>query len=119
MVTTRLEWGGELNAMAARLAVMRETLASAVMELMEAYGLTVQSAAQEGAPWTDRTSNARQGLSAAVDPVSDTVFALVLYHTATYGIWLEVRWGGRWSIIMKTLEAQMPGLMAALALLVS
>lgn len=103
--------------MAGRIASMRDRLRAAVIELMQTYGQRIQSAAQEGAPWTDRTGHARGGLSTAVQPGGD-VIKLVLYHTATYGIWLEVRWGGRWSIIMKTLQAQFPGLMAALAALV-
>lgn len=115
--TTRIEWGGQLDEMAHRLGVMRTALTQAVTELLQAYGQQIQASAQDGAPWTDRTSNARQGLRTAVEGGPEQ-FALVLYHTATYGIWLEVRWGGRWSIIMKTLEAEFPGLMSALSMLV-
>lgn len=117
MVHAYLDWHGELDAMASRIATMRRNLLDAVTALMETYGGRIQSAAQEGAPWTDRTGNARQGLSTAVDS-GGTVIRLVLFHTATYGIWLEVRWGGKYATIMPTLTAQFPALMAALQALI-
>jgi hypothetical protein len=115
--TAQLEWNGELDAMAQRIAKMRRNLLDAVTALMETYGARIKSAAQEGAPWTDRTSHARQGLSTQVDPMG-TAVKLTLFHTATYGIWLEVKWGGRYATIAPTLTAQFPGLMAALASLI-
>jgi hypothetical protein len=29
---------------------------------------------------------------------------LTLQHTVEYGIWLEIRWGGRYAIIVPTIE---------------
>ena len=116
-IHAHLEWNGEAAAMANRIGRMRENLRAAVIELMNQYGGRIQQAAQEGAPWTDRTGHARGGLSTTVQPGGD-VIKLILFHTATYGIWLEVRWGGKYRIIMPTLEAQFPALMAAIAALV-
>lgn len=55
------------------------------------------------APWTDRTGNARAGLFTATKKEGKKFFIL-LSHTAPYGIWLEVRWSGRYAIVVPALE---------------
>lgn len=70
---------------------------------MEAYAKT-------NAPWTDRTSNARNGLVAQSGRQGSTHF-LVLAHRVDYGIWLEVRWGGKYAIILPTLDVFTPQIM--------
>lgn len=59
--------------------------------------------AQANAPWNDRTGDARAGLDTDVDSQGfrQTIY---LYHTVEYGLWLEVRWNGRYAIIIPTLE---------------
>lgn len=59
------------------------------------------------ASWSDRTTNARNGLSAVVEGVPGGG-ALVLYHAMPYGIWLEIRWSGRYAIIGPTLNEIAP-----------
>ncbi len=59
------------------------------------------------ATWTDRSGAARNGLKAQVVTGGDKV-AIVLYHSVPYGIWLEVRWGGKYAIIEPTMAATMP-----------
>jgi hypothetical protein len=66
------------------------------------------------APWTDRTGNARSGLSADTVIVPLKSYALRLFHRVSYGIWLEVRWAGRYSIILPTVQHQGPILMRML-----
>lgn len=72
----------------------------------------VQSHARRNAPWTDRTSNARNGLFAK-DYQEGKKVGIVLYHTMEYGKWLEVRWGGRYSTINPTIRAKGPAVMAS------
>lgn len=50
------------------------------------------------AKWTDRTGNARTGLH-TVTKKQGNRFYMLLSHTASYGIWLEVRFSGRYEII--------------------
>ena len=59
--------------------------------------------ARKNAPWTDRTGEARAGLDTAVAIDNDTL-EVFLFHTAEYGQWLEVRWGGKYAIIIPTVE---------------
>jgi len=51
------------------------------------------------ASWTDRTGNARNGLHATVDKLSEDSWLLVLAHSVSYGIWLEVMQSGRFAIV--------------------
>lgn len=50
------------------------------------------------ARWTDQTGYARGGLFTATKKTGKSFFML-LSHTASYGIWLEVRFSGRYEII--------------------
>lgn len=62
------------------------------------------------APWTDQTTNARNGLAArAYQEAFET--GIVLYHQVSYGIFLETRWNGRYAIINPTIEAMSPKVM--------
>lgn len=64
----------------------------------------IEADAKTNASWTDRTSNARQTLAAFAYKRTPTLWALVLRHWMTYGKWLELRWGGRYAIILPTLQ---------------
>lgn len=55
------------------------------------------------APWTDRTSAARNGLH-AVTANRPGRFELILAHAVSYGIWLEVKFSGRDAIILPSLR---------------
>jgi hypothetical protein len=59
--------------------------------------------ARSNAKWTDRTGNARNGLKAQHDKVPMVSHTLTVFHSMPYGIWLEVRWSGRYAIIGPTL----------------
>lgn len=71
--------------------------------------MTYQAAKSEtwmrtNARWTDRTTNARNGLFGMVDHQegSDT-WLLILSHTVSYGIWLEVANSGKYAIVRPAL----------------
>lgn len=74
--------------------------------------------ARQNAPWTDRTSNARNGLYATVQSSPDT-YRLVIGHGVPYGIWLEVRFSGRFGIIRRTVDHEGPLLMTMARTLVA
>lgn len=102
----------------------------------------VEGYMRSNAPWTDRTSNARQGLFArpfgesgqqsvstgggtgryggagtigmGSSSVLSEMLGIDLYHTMPYGIWLEVRWNGKYAIILPTIRAMGPEVMSTL-----
>lgn len=87
--------------------------------MMEAAWITAQREApnvenymKNNAPWTDRTSNARNGLAARAYREGDSI-GILLYHQVDYGIYLETRWGGKYAIINPTIDAEGPRVMAA------
>lgn len=57
---------------------------------------------RSNAPWRDQTTNARNGLDAATEHIPYRQHSIVLFHGVPYGIWLEVRNGGRLAILMPT-----------------
>jgi len=61
--------------------------------------------AQQNAPWQDRTGLARESLQSRVVWHDETSFSIFLGHGSEvyYGVWLEVRWGGRYAILLPTL----------------
>lgn len=55
------------------------------------------------APWKDHTANARNGLTAR--PQSQPgKHVIILSHSMPYGIWLEVRWSGKYGIIPESVR---------------
>lgn len=94
---------------AAFALVLEEVLDGKLDELAQG----VENYAQENASWEDQSGAAREGLTA--EAVSSGFSkAIVLYHTVDYGIWLEVRWNGRYAIILPTIETMGPRVMAEL-----
>jgi hypothetical protein len=63
--------------------------------------------AQENAPWEDRTGDARAGLDVDVR-WENQVLVWDMSHGVDYGLYLETRWNGKYSIIMPTLEQFAP-----------
>jgi hypothetical protein len=93
------------------------------------WGQDVQDDARQAARWTDRTGNARSGIFYAVDgfgmgtvigqisPEAKTLMketsveegssktlVIVVSHTVFYGKFLELANGGKYAIIMSTIE---------------
>lgn len=102
----------------------------AVHAIAAYVGQQMQDQARANAPWQDRTGNARSGLFFAVDgfglnPVVGRVsgsapgqntdmvsvsgdkdrLVIALGHTVYYGKFLELSNGGRYAIVMSTIEA--------------
>ena len=99
------------------------------------WGQQIQDEARNKAPWEDRTGNARSGLFFGVDgfglaPVTGIVtpgpkasmtdvaieagdentLIIVLAHTVFYGKFLELSNGGRYAVVMSTIEENLPDL---------
>ena len=97
-----------------KIDTLSKGLASFVFKTLDAAGEAANSFAdgllhyaQTHAPWEDRTGDAREGLQTAV-LLDNESLEVDLYHTVEYGIWLEVRWGGKYAIIIPTIETMGP-----------
>lgn len=73
-----------------------------------------QTYARQNASWTDRTSNARNGLFGKAIRNGNTT-AIVIGGTVTYQPWLEVRFSGRYAIIGPTIRHEGPEFMRTLS----
>ena len=108
------------------IAAYGDKVRQAVVQVALFIGAKMESSAKAGAPWTDRTANARQGLFYAVDgggqsevsgsqrlagqesatvSAAKDVVALYLSHSMNYGVYLELAMAGRYRVIMPTMEA--------------
>lgn len=98
--------GAANDALLARNNQLHEGMTKAVDQLAQ----EIQQYMQENAPWTDETGNARAGLQTAVTWDDADHFTIFAGHGKDiyYGVWLEVRWGGRYAIILPTLEVYAP-----------
>lgn len=77
------------------------------------HATRAQSYARANAPWVDRTSNARNGLFAKAEK-SGSKYRIVVSHSVPYGVWLEVRFSGRYQIIRPTVDHEGDALMRTL-----
>lgn len=80
---------------------------SVVAEAFQDAAEDIKTAAQQGAPWADRSGDARAGLDTSVESNNGEI-VLTLFHTVEYGLWLEVIQNGRFATIMPTLEEYAP-----------
>ena len=87
---------------------------STLARTMGFYRPKVEASARLNAPWTDRTTNARNGLVATYAREGADTHSIILAHRVSYGIFLEVRFAGKFAIIMPTINEYFPKIMATL-----
>lgn len=85
-----------------------------VAETVEFFSPRVEAAARTGAPWTDQTGNARNGLRTTTFHEPPVRHGIELSHSVPYGIWLETRFEGQYAIIIPTIKEQGLEVMSAL-----
>ena len=105
----------DFDSLSPALQQFMPRLDAGVSLAFDAMQAKAESYARANAPWTDRTGNARAGLSATHVSEAMVRHTLVVYHTMPYGIYLEVRWSGRYAIIGPTTVAVAPELAALVA----
>jgi hypothetical protein len=76
----------------------------AVYQVAQYWQAIFEAYAKENAPWQDQTANARQSLHSFIEELSGDTVRLYLSHGVEYGVWLEVRWQGKYAIIWPTIE---------------
>lgn len=104
----------EDRALITQLTTFNSRADRAITAVMAFHSKKAVAYARQNAPWTDRTSNARNGLFSQVER-ERPVYRIVLAHGVPYGIWLEVRFSGRFAIIRPTIDHQGPLVMETAA----
>jgi hypothetical protein len=85
------------------LDVLDDRTDRGVAGVMEYYDSKIEAHMKVNAPWTDRTGNARIGLFAKAGHERLKRHWIDLGHRVPYGIWLEIRWAGRYAIVLPSL----------------
>lgn len=80
----------------------------ALAGVMKYWDGPVEKYMKLNAPWTDRTTNARNGLSAQYAKLQKFEHAIVLSHAVDYGIYLEGSNDGKYAIIQPTIDVMGP-----------
>ena len=85
---------------------------TAVFSVAQFIATKAQNEMRLGAPWTDRTGNARAALfSVAEQAASDAVIIYLSHGSAIeYAKYLELGFGGKYAIIVPTLQRILPEL---------
>lgn len=92
-----------INTLTPTLAAFSAGVNFGIGATLEHVAEDIEEWMKENAPWDDRSGAAREGLGADYRP-QGFLHEIVMYHTEDYGIWLEVRWSGRYAIIVPALE---------------
>lgn len=93
----------------------------AILAVFQYWGVKATTQMRDGAKWVDRTGNARNGLQAigtgsgGDSRFSEGRFVLHFVHSMPYGVWLEIRWSGKYAIIGPTMASVAPRLAAMVA----
>jgi hypothetical protein len=68
---------------------MEKRLQRALLGVVRYWDGRVEASMKHSAPWNDQTAIARNGLAARGVKLSETLYAIILSHAVTYGIYLE------------------------------
>lgn len=116
MVNTDFKFEGDLIG---NLENMNETVRKGMLAAAEYAAPAIQTYMRQEAPWTDRTGAARNGLRTKVTSRGSngvsTQVAIVLYHSVPYGPYLELRWGGKYGVILQAMAFGGPLWLEAMA----
>lgn len=109
MAQAGIRWVRPPAGLARAIEEYGERVLVAVVAVAQLVAQRMQDSARQGAPWTDRTGNARSGLFAAVERAASDGVTIYLSHghTVEYGVWLELANAGRYAVVMPTIEAHL------------
>ncbi|AHN84033.1 hypothetical protein GJ25_gp022 [Mycobacterium phage Hawkeye] len=100
----RIEFNYNDIEIRSNIADLERKVDKAVDDTMSYHALEGTKYMKENAPWTDRTTAARNGLHAIPSQPRPGLHEIVFSHTVHYGIWLEIANSGRYQIIMPTVS---------------
>lgn len=99
-----LIWQVPIDALAARVQTYIVELDDNVNRALTDVAIDIQGYGQQYHVWQNRTFAAEQSLAADV-VTNGHIHTLTFSHGVYYGIYLETMQGGRFAIIMPTLQA--------------
>lgn len=100
----------DLEPLEAGVAAFNPKFESYVTAVVDRQSTVAEAWMKSNARWRDRTGNARAGLRGNPGREDDSWF-IDLMGGVPYQIWLEVRWSGKYAIIVPALQVQGRALM--------
>lgn len=116
MPTVSMRWIRSPDEVADRTDRIADGFPRAALSIMNDLGIEAQAAMVAEAPWTDRTGLARKGLRAVARDTGGSI-TLTLYHSMAYGIFLELKNGGRYAILIPVQRKMLPVLQRRMQML--
>ncbi len=107
-----IRWEGDLNEQ--RLQQIGPQIKRAMVAAAMKVAPEGEAWMKSNATWRDQTGNARNGLRGQAI-VSKNRVAVVFSHSVPYGIWLEVRWDGKYAVLVPAVERFAPRTMELVA----
>ncbi len=109
-MSVNFKWSVPPAQIAVNIEKYGERARIALKALADFIAQKMQDDLRQSAPWTDRTGAARRGLFSVAEQTSKELVTIWLSHghTVKYGVWLEVRWGGRYAVIEPTIQKWLP-----------
>jgi hypothetical protein len=117
-VKSGLVWQTPPSALATNLFAWLDKVEAAVEAVARLLASEMEAEAQSGAPWQDRTGNARKGLRGSVErDAAGRIVRAYLTHGPgiDYGVYLELKHGGRFAVIWPTIQRKIPDIERHLA----
>ena len=110
MAQPGFRWVTPPNVLSRNIQKYGDRVMTAVLAIGKYIATQAQNDMRTNALWQDRSGNARSGLfSLAEQAASDIVIIYLSHgHTIEYGIHLELDHGGRYAIIVPTMEKNFP-----------
>lgn len=96
------------------LAVIDDAADRFITATMGYHTPRAEAYAKTNAPWTDQTTNARNGIFAVMEKDRPN-YRIIVGHAVPYGIWLEVRYAGRYAILEPTVRHEGQEVMKTIA----
>lgn len=110
MPGSSIQWQVAPDILANAIEDHPDQIRTRVSSAMQRNTTRIQARMQANAPWRNRTGEARRRLTAVYSVDGDWLI-ITLSHGVPYGIWLELKNGGAYAIILPTLRAVAPEIM--------
>lgn len=114
MAGSRVEFQFDAKTLTANVKSLPKKIDKLVEKVAELYALRGEAYMKKSAKWTDRSGNARNSLTGRAFHEAGRRHTIIYAHGMPYGIWLEVRFSGRYAIISPTLNFIKPQVMKTL-----
>lgn len=98
-----IKWSVDPNVITQNIRAYGNNTIKKVHELADDIAREAEPDMKTNAPWTNRTGNARRTLSTDTEK-GDEQTVINFRHGVEYGIWLELKNGGRFSIVSPTVR---------------